>query len=243
MPSSPEHPTVHPYGPTTGPPSGGGTRRPGRRQGLDEAQCRKWRRPVRTTAMSCSRQAARTSSSRTEPPGWITAVTADWAARSMPSRNGKNASLAMTDPRARSPALQQAMSTESTRDIWPAPIPTVALPLARTIAFDFTLAATVHANRRSRHSSSVGWRSPAIVISWRAGPGPRRRDRAPPGDDDGRGSPAHRGGVAGPSVRVDGRGEGEVERDRPGQRKGHRGDRRRPDVARGLGGHRLPQGR
>src|SRR3546814_1768939 len=36
-------------------------------------QCRKWRTPVNTIAMSCSSAAAITSFSRTEPPGWITA--------------------------------------------------------------------------------------------------------------------------------------------------------------------------
>ena len=40
---------------------------------LKTAQCRKWRWPVNTMAMPCSSAAAMTSSSRTEPPGWITA--------------------------------------------------------------------------------------------------------------------------------------------------------------------------
>ncbi len=37
-------------------------------------QCLKWRMPVNTIAMPCSSAAAITSSSRIEPPGWITAV-------------------------------------------------------------------------------------------------------------------------------------------------------------------------
>ena len=40
--------------------------------------------------------------------------------------NGKNASLAITAPLARSPAFRAARNEESTLDIWPAPIPTVA---------------------------------------------------------------------------------------------------------------------
>src|ERR687887_241977 len=37
-------------------------------------QWRKWRRPVKSIVMPCSSAAAITSSSRTEPPGWITAA-------------------------------------------------------------------------------------------------------------------------------------------------------------------------
>ena len=55
--------------------------------------------------MPCSLQAARVSSSRFEPPGWMIAVTPAAAAASGPSRNGKKASEASTAPRARSPAL------------------------------------------------------------------------------------------------------------------------------------------
>ena len=48
-----------------------------------------------------------TSSSRIEPPGWITAVAPASAAAIRPSGKGKNASEATTEPsvRARSPAL------------------------------------------------------------------------------------------------------------------------------------------
>src|SRR5206468_4814367 len=38
-------------------------------------QCRKWRRPAKTMAAPASRTAATTSSSRLEPPRWITAAT------------------------------------------------------------------------------------------------------------------------------------------------------------------------
>ena len=56
--------------------------------------------------MPCSSAAWRISSSRIEPPGWITAVTPPTAATSTPSRNGKNASLAMTEPCDRSAAFR-----------------------------------------------------------------------------------------------------------------------------------------
>src|SRR6266511_3309664 len=113
-------------------------------------QCRKCRRPVTTTAMPRASAAASTSSSRTDPPGWITAVTPAWAATSMASGNGKNASLAIAAPLARSPAFRTAIHEASTRDICPAPIPTVAPSLANTMAFDFTCAATIQAIARSR---------------------------------------------------------------------------------------------
>ncbi len=81
-----------------------------------------------------------TSSSRIEPPGWITAVAPASIAASRPSANGKNASEATTEPwsaarRASAPcaassALRAAMRAESTRLIWPAPMPTVARSLA-----------------------------------------------------------------------------------------------------------------
>src|SRR5262249_54457280 len=60
-------------------------------------QCRKCRMPVNTMAMPCSSAAAMTSSSRTLPPGWTTAVAPARAITSIPSRNGKNASDATTD--------------------------------------------------------------------------------------------------------------------------------------------------
>ena len=59
------------------------------------------------------------------------------------------------------------MSTESTRDICPAPMPTVDWSRASTMAFDLTRAATAHANSRSRHSSAVGSRDETTFISSR----------------------------------------------------------------------------
>src|SRR5213596_2107346 len=48
--------------------------------------------------MPCSSAAATTSASRSEPPGWITAVAPAFATTSRPSRNGKNASDAHAVP-------------------------------------------------------------------------------------------------------------------------------------------------
>ena len=84
--------------------------------------------PVNTIAMPRSSAAAITSSSRMLPPGWITAVAPSSATTSRPSRNGKNASDATTEPASERPAfaaLIAAMRAESTRLIWPAPTPSV----------------------------------------------------------------------------------------------------------------------
>ena len=72
--------------------------------------------PVKSIAMPCSSAAAITSSSRIEPPGWITAA--------MPA----SASEAITEPYTSSSAwaaLMAAMRAELTRLIWPAPTPMV----------------------------------------------------------------------------------------------------------------------
>ena len=54
--------------------------------------------PVNTIAMPCASAAAITSSSRIEPPGWMTAVAPASAAASRPSAKGKKASEATTEP-------------------------------------------------------------------------------------------------------------------------------------------------
>src|SRR5579864_7954685 len=89
-------------------------------------------------AMPAASAAEITSASFIDPPGWMAAVTPARMPSSRPSGNGKNASDAMTDPRARSPARRTAIWTDSTRDICPAPTPTAAPSLNRTIALDFT---------------------------------------------------------------------------------------------------------
>ena len=106
--------------------------------------------------MPCSSQAARVSSSRFEPPGWMIAVTPAAAATSGPSRNGKKASEASTEPRARSPAFATAIRTESSRLIWPAPTPTSCRPCASTIAFDLTAWQTRQAKPERRALLGVG---------------------------------------------------------------------------------------
>src|SRR4029077_8242529 len=123
-------------------------------------QCRKCRTPVNTIAIPCSSAAAITSSSLTLPPGWITACAPARATTSMPSRKGKKASEATTDP-ARvcfaSLALNSATRAASTRLIWPAPMPRVRPPLQNTMALDFTYLPTRQANRRSLTCSGVGF--------------------------------------------------------------------------------------
>src|SRR3712207_5483925 len=61
------------------------------------AQCRKWRMPVKTMARPASSAAAMTSSSRIDPPGWMTAVAPASAAARSPSANGKKASDATAE--------------------------------------------------------------------------------------------------------------------------------------------------
>ena len=93
--------------------------------------------PVKTMAMPARSAASITSWSRTEPPGWMTAVAPASIAVTRPSANGKNASEATTEPligeeapsppiAAISAALATAVRALSTRLIWPAPMPTVA---------------------------------------------------------------------------------------------------------------------
>jgi hypothetical protein len=86
-------------------------------------------------ASPASSAAAITSSSRIDPPGWITAVAPASAAASNPSAKGKNASEATAEPTVRgsgqpwvsaaSRALIAAIRAESRRFICPAPIPAV----------------------------------------------------------------------------------------------------------------------
>src|SRR5713101_8415488 len=130
--------------------------------------------PVNTIASPSRSAAAITSGSRTEPPGWITAVAPAFAASSTPSGNGKNASEATTLPASGVCAFITAIFTESTRLICPAPTPSVAPSFANTMAFDFTCLHTFHANRIVRSSSAVGARlvtvrSSPSLISPRSG--------------------------------------------------------------------------
>src|SRR6266704_2822148 len=94
--------------------------------------------PVNTIASPSRSAAAMTSVSRTEPPGWITAVAPALAASSTPSGNGKKASEATTVPTSEDCAFMTAIFTESTRLICPAPTPSVAPSFANTIALELT---------------------------------------------------------------------------------------------------------
>src|SRR6267142_5002237 len=125
---------------------------------VTETQCRKCRIPVNTMAKPRRSATAITSASRTEPPGWITAVAPALAASSTPSGNGKNASEATTHPASGDCAFMTAILTESTRLICPAPTPSVAPSFAKTIALDFTCFATFNAKRIVCSSSAVGAR-------------------------------------------------------------------------------------
>ena len=95
---------------------------------------------VKTIARPASSAAAITSASRTDPPGWITAVAPASTAASSPSAKGKKASEATAEPIVRGaaqPALSAAsfayhaaMRALSSRFIWPAPMPAVDPSLA-----------------------------------------------------------------------------------------------------------------
>ena len=118
--------------------------------------------PVKIMAMPCSLAAVMTSSSRTEPPGWMMARTPAAAAASTPSRKGKKASLASTLPWVSRPsfwAFRTAICEAKTRLVCPAPMPMVARFLASTMALDLTVLAIFQAKSRSCSSSGAGSRA------------------------------------------------------------------------------------
>src|SRR5262249_55596468 len=79
-------------------PACGRGRGHGRQAWEGEVQCRKCLSPVNTIATPALSAAAITSSSRRDPPGWMTAVIPASMPTSSPSANGKNASDAITAP-------------------------------------------------------------------------------------------------------------------------------------------------
>src|SRR3984957_19121598 len=79
-----------------------------------------------------------TASSMMEPPVWMMALTPALAAIVTVSGMGKNASDIKTLPRADVPARRMAWIAESTRLVWPQPIPMVCVPLIRTMALLLT---------------------------------------------------------------------------------------------------------
>ena len=166
------------------------------------AQCRKWRIPVNTMAMPAASAAAITSSSRTEPPGWMTAVA---PARGCLEPVGEREERVRGDDRAAgrrlgsrglggvSAAFCAAMRALSTRLIWPAPMPTVAPPLRNDGVRLDVLGHRVQANSRSAISASLGARLVTTLSSSRVdasrcrapGRGSRRRSSdvsSPPSD-------------------------------------------------------------
>jgi len=80
---------------------------------------------------------------------------------------GKKASLARNAPFALSPAFRIAIITESTLDIWPAPIPTVFVPCDKTIALLLTNLTTFHPKNIDAISCSEGLVSVTILRSLR----------------------------------------------------------------------------
>ena len=72
--------------------------------------------PVNSMARPASSAAAITSSSRIEPPGWITAVAPASTAASKPSANGKKASEATAEPTVRGSAQPFASAASSASD-------------------------------------------------------------------------------------------------------------------------------
>ena len=130
-----------------------------------DPQCLKWRTPVNTIAIPSRSAAAITSSSRVEPPGWATAVAPACAAASIPSGNGKNASLANTES-VRSRPTRFAFATDcriaSTREVAPPPSASVRSVLPKTTALLLTCFATLQLKASARSSSSVGLRRVAV---------------------------------------------------------------------------------
>ena len=85
-------------------------------------QCRKCRRPVNTIAAPALSTAAITSSSRFEPPGWISAVTPASSASRGPSGKGKNASDASAAPSSEWPCAARLLERDPDR-VDPAHLP------------------------------------------------------------------------------------------------------------------------
>ena len=102
---------------------------PTRKIAIPCAQCRKWRSPVSTIAMPCSsaaaidlvvaHRAARLDDGDARPP---------WPPRRRRRGTGRTRRRRARDPASGARAFETAMRTESTRDICPAPTPSVRPP-------------------------------------------------------------------------------------------------------------------
>src|SRR4030042_6761426 len=113
--------------------------------------------PGVTMAILYLSQALMISSSEIEPPGWIMAFMPARAASFIASALGKKASEARQELRLSFPALRLAIITESTLDIWPAPIPAALVPQDKIIALDLTCLATFPAKIRLSSWLLVGF--------------------------------------------------------------------------------------
>jgi hypothetical protein len=127
---------------------------------------------LKTIARPCSSAAAITSASFTDPPGCTTAWHRPRRTASSPSRNGKNASDAATDPfedrgvaALPSAGLVDRDLHRIDRLIWPAPIASVRIASVKITVFDLTCAITRQAKRIACHSSAVGWRLVTTLIA------------------------------------------------------------------------------
>ena len=118
-------------------------------------QCLKCRFPVNTIAIPAASQARILSSSRTDPPGCIIAVTPAAAARRTQSSKGKKASLPITLPAALSFAYSSAMRAAVTRPVCPGPTPVVAPDFASAIPLLLTCFTTRHTNLKSSSSCFI----------------------------------------------------------------------------------------
>ena len=115
---------------------------------------------MKTSVPPARSTAAMTSSSRFEPPGSM--ITRTPASSAACDAVGEREEGVGREHRARDGASApcRARAASSRRgDIWPAPIPTVAVSRAITMAFERTCLTTRQANRRSPHSRSVGARA------------------------------------------------------------------------------------
>ena len=126
-------------------------------------------RCVKTITIPAASAASTTEGSLRDPPGWM--IELDARLDGQLGAVGEGEEGVGRERRALSESSRDfstARRTESTRLICPAPIPTVARSLERTIALELTCLQTRQAKSISLHSASVGWRSDTTCISERS---------------------------------------------------------------------------
>ena len=99
-----------------------------------------------------------------------------WPPRRRRRGTGRRRRRRPPSPASGARAFDTAMRTESTRDIWPAPMPSVRPPPANTMAFDLTCLQTRQA--KSRSAQLVRRSGARLVTTLRAGGGRACRGRA-----------------------------------------------------------------